>query len=304
LGNIEGLDTRQNEPLSSRTSFRIGGCAELFAVPRTLRAVECLVERAGSAQIPLTVLGGGTNVLISDDGIAGVVVDMRPGFAFLRERPLAGDTASWLLGAGCATGRFVRLAVAQGLAGAEVLAGIPGTIGGALMMNAGGRRGTIADVVRRVQVVGPTGTAWVSAIEAGFGYRQSGFSRQSILVAAELELHKADDPAALSQLTRDEMRHRRESQPLQLPNAGSIFKNPPGDFAGRLIEACGCKTLCEGDAQVSALHANFIVNTGRATAAQVARLIYRVRTQVLAQTSVQLLLEIRMLGPFDAELMP
>jgi UDP-N-acetylmuramate dehydrogenase len=301
LVQIKGLDVRADEPLAPRTSFRIGGCAEIFAVPTTLKAVEELAKLAFGESVPLVVLGGGTNVLVADEGVPGIVVNLRPGFAFLRERSVKGDAACWLIGTGYTTGRFVRAALSRKLAGAEVLVGIPGTIGGALIMNAGGHTGDISALVVRVQAVEAEGTRWVEKEEVQFGYRQSSFSAQSILVAAELVLRSAADPAALLRQANEELSRRRLSQPLHFANAGSIFKNPPGQFAGRLIESAGCKGWREGDAEVSPLHANFIVNTGGATAIQVIRLIARVRERVLAASGVRLELELKTLGHFDAE---
>lgn len=300
LATVPGLEIHERVVLAPRTSFRIGGPATAVAVPHTVEAVVALARTVASTGVPCWILGGGTNVLISDAGFPGVVVDLSRRFAFLHEMPGKNGGACWHVGAACGTGRAVRLAVSRGLAGMEVLAGVPGSMGGALIMNAGGHEGEIKSSVERIQLVTAAGEGWLKRDEAGFGYRSSDFPRGSIIVSAEFDL-KPGDASNLRQKVRVMQERRRKTQPLRFPNAGSIFKNPPDDYAGRLIEASGCKGWREGDAEVSSLHANFIVNRGHATARDVAVLARRVRAEVERQTGVVLQMEVRLVGVFDEE---
>jgi UDP-N-acetylmuramate dehydrogenase len=300
LAAIPGLEVRRDVPLSPKTSFRIGGPAEVLVTPRTAEAVAQTWSFARDAGLPLTVLGGGTNVLVADAGIAGIVMVLGKSFANLREMPRADGGAVWEVGAACKTGTVVRRGVERGLAGTEVLAGIPGTIGGALIMNAGGRQGELSSIVTRVELVDQGRVRWLLSEEAGFGYRRSAFPPNSILLGAELELVPGDVEALRRDVKAAQAR-RRATQPLGLHNAGSIFKNPPGDAAGRLVEAAGCKGWREGAAEVSAAHANFIVNLGGATAGDVMTLVRRVRGRVEERAGVRLELEVRLLGEHPGE---
>lgn len=300
IAAIAGLEVRRDVPLSPKTSFRIGGPAEVLVTPRTAEAVAQTWSFARDAGLPLAVLGGGTNVLVADAGIPGIVMALGKSFATLREMPRDGGGAVWEVGAACKTGTVVRLGVERGLAGTEVLAGIPGSIGGALIMNAGGQEGELSSIVTRVELVDQGRVGWLRAQEAGFGYRRSAFPPGSILLGAELELVPGDAEALRREVKAAQAR-RRATQPLRLHNAGSIFKNPPGDAAGRLIEAAGCKGWREGAAEVSGVHANFIVNLGGATAGDVMTLVRRVRGRVEEHAGVRLELEVRLLGDHPGE---
>ncbi|MEE8410131.1 MAG: UDP-N-acetylmuramate dehydrogenase [Myxococcota bacterium] len=309
LARIDGVDVRRDVSLRSKTSFRIGGPAEALAVPGNVGAVADVWRFADETGVSLTILGGGTNILVADDGVAGIVVELGDAFAaidiYRDHRHLRHHDGSelWHVGAACGTGKLVRRAADCGMRGLEVLAGVPGTLGGALIMNAGGVAeigGDLASVVRRVQLVVDGTVRWIEAAEAGFAYRRSRFPAASIILGAELELMPGNAEALRDQIKASQAR-RRVSQPLELRNAGSIFKNPEGDYAGRLIEAAGCKGWREGDAEVSERHANFIVNRGEARAVDVVRLIERVRGRVSEQSGVRLELEVRLLGLHHAE---
>lgn len=295
LAVIAGLEAHRDVPLWPRTSFRIGGPAEVLVVPATAQAVAETWAFARDAGQPLTVLGGGTNVLVADAGVAGIVMELGKPFTSVREIPRDDGSAIWQVGAGCPTGAVIRRALERGLAGTEVLAGVPGTIGGALIMNAGGREGELSSIVTRVQLVDEGRVHWLAASQAGFGYRSSGFPPGSILLGAELELLPGD-AELLRRAVKAAQTRRRATQPLKKRNAGSIFKNPPGEAAGRLVDAAGCKGWRQGAAEVSRVHANFIVNSGGATASDVVRLIRRVQNRVEEHSGVRLELEVRLLG--------
>lgn len=300
LRSIGDLRVDTDVLLAPMTSFRIGGPAEYLVAPMSVQAVARFQQEAQSRTLNCTVLGGGTNVLISDRGISGAVVDLAPGFNFLNERILANGRVLWDVGAGCGTGRLVRRAVARGYLGPEVLAGVPGSLGGALIMNAGGHEGELKNCVHRVLVAHEGNVRWFERDEIGFGYRSSRFPNGSIILSAELLLQQGD-PEVLKQKVQTSQTRRKATQPLDWPNAGSIFKNPPRDYAGRLIESAGCKGWQQGQAQVSMKHANFIVNLGGATAADVLALVRRVKQRVQEISGVQLELEIRLLGDFAPE---
>ena len=301
LREIDDLEIREDVLLAPMGSFRIGGPADVLVSPQTPESVAGLQGFVRREQLPLTVLGGGTNVLIGDLGIRGVVVDLSAGFNFLHEEELNEQSVAWHVGAGCGTGRIVRRSVTKGLLGAHVLAGVPGSMGGALIMNAGGHEGEIGDVVDCVQVAQAGKVHWLSQEECGFSYRNSKFPEEAIVLSAKLHLKKTvnDD---LRETVSCAQKRRKSTQPLQKPNAGSIFKNPEGAYAGQLIEESGCKGWTEGQAQVSPLHANFIVNLGGATAAQVLTLVERVRKQVVSVHGVTLHMEVKLLGDFGPEL--
>lgn len=300
IERIAGLEIQRGYSLAGRTSLRIGGPAEALCVAQRVDAVVALVEVVTRYAVPLTILGGGTNVLVSDAGLEGVVLELGAGFQDIDETVVS-SRVLWHAGAACPTGKLVRRAVDLGLAGLEVLAGVPGTLGGALVMNAGGHTGAIGSIVRRVQVLERGAVRWIGVEEVGFGYRSSHFPAGAVLLGAELELAPAADVEALRQEVRTAQERRRKTQPLTVPNAGSIFKNPPGAYAGALIEEAGCKGWREGGALVSPVHANFIVNQANASAEDVWRLIQRVRGAVRRHSALELELEIRLLGDFRKE---
>lgn len=300
LALVDGLNVRRDVSLRAKTSFGIGGPAEVLAVPESPEAVAEVWRFADETGVTLTILGGGTNILVADGGVSGIVVELGEAFASIHEQARDDGSALWSVGAACGTGKLVRRAADRGLRGPEVLAGVPGSLGGALIMNAGGHDGELSSIVRRVQLVIDGNVAWMSAAEAGFSYRRSAFPAGSIILGAELELAPGDTEALRSHIKASQAR-RRKTQPLEFRNAGSIFKNPQGDFAGRLIEAAGCKGWCEGDACVSERHANFIINRGAARATDVVRLVERVRRRVEDHSGTRLELEVRLIGQHHPE---
>ncbi len=300
LREIPDLEVREDVLLAPMGSFRIGGPADVLLQPMSAAAVAEVQKFVAREDVPLTILGGGTNVLIGDLGIRGVVVDLSAGFNFLNETEIDEDTVCWHVGSGCGTGRIVRRSVTKGLLGAHVLAGVPGSMGGALIMNAGGHEGEIGEVVSRVQVARAGSVDWLTQEECGFEYRNSAFTKDTIVLSAELHLRRSADES-LRETVSFAQKRRKATQPLQKPNAGSIFKNPESAPAGKLIEEAGCKGWQEGQAQVSPMHANFIVNLGGATAAQVLTLVQRVRARVAEEHGIHLQMEVKLLGDFGPE---
>jgi len=300
LMELEDVQVTIDGPLAKRVSMKVGGPAETLVAPLTPEAAAKVWGIATNSSLPVTVLGGGTNVVISDKGIPGIVIDLEPGFNYLREHPAEDGSSMWEVGAGAGTGKIVNRALTRGLKGPEVLAGVPGTMGGALIMNAGGHEGEIKSVVNRVLIVHEGEVKWLSNEEAGFEYRASNFPKGCYILGCELGLTPGNK-AALKAQVKEHQRRRRETQPLQFPNSGSIFKNPPGDHAGRLIEEAGCKGMQLGQAQVSELHANFIINLGGASASDIIQLARQIQRKVFQNAKVKLEFEVKLLGEFPPE---
>lgn len=284
---------RIGEPLSRHTTLQIGGPAECMLYPADVDDVRTALVYCRQHGIPCTVLGFGSNVLVPDQGLPGLVLRTKPALDFIR---FEGDQVR--VGAGASVARLVGQASRRSLSGVEGLAGVPGSVGGALVMNAGTRAGQIGNIVQWVSVMDVDGECrqW-SADELQFSYRSSRFQKEThwLITEALLQL-EPDDREAIRRRVSEALTYRSRTQPLHLPNAGSVFKNPPGDAAGRLVEVAACKGLRYGDAQVSELHANWIVNVGRATAEHVLTLMMTVRQRVFEATGVSLEPEIRLLG--------
>ena len=279
-----------NEPLDRRTTFRIGGRAGVFIIPETVGELAVVLRGRPDA----FVLGGGSNLLIADGGI-GEVISMER-FDAVDVTESAGG-AVLTAGAGASLAAIARRAGRQGLGGLEFACGIPGTVGGAVVMNAGASGGEVKQCLTHAILMVNGEAEMIKAEALGLAYRHSALPPGSVVVSAAFSLK-----AGVEKEIRDRMRRgiaaRKKSQPLEYPSAGSVFKNPPGDFAGRIIESCGLKGLREGDAQVSLKHANFIVNLGHATAAQVYAVIRAVEAEVLAKTGVRLERELKLAGGF------
>jgi UDP-N-acetylmuramate dehydrogenase len=280
------VPTRSRHPLATGTTFRIGGPARWLVEPESPGQAADTLRAARECDIPLRLLGGGSNLLVRDGGVDGAVVRLNRLASVTWDR----DPSVTVEG-GASLPRLVKEATRRGLSGLEGLTGVPGSVAGALVMNAGGRHGEIGPAVRWVDVLDPDGTPRrLTREEAGFRYRDSDL-RGRIVLGARLDLSPVD-PAELSSRYDEIMRDKKETQPLGRPNAGCIFKNPGGEKAGRLIDACGLKGAREGAAHVSRKHANFIVNEGRATAGDVLSLIDRIRAAVSARNGIVLDLEI------------
>lgn len=282
-------DVRFNAPLRDYTSFRIGGPADVVVIPADIDALARLVKQARPSRIPIFVMGG-TNLLVRDGGIRGIVVSLAKLNAIT-------DEGAGVLYAGGGVGMpsLIRYAITRSLGGLEWAAGIPGTVGGCLVMNAGTRLGEMKSAVEGVRLVDPKGTVVdYPASALRFGYRRTYLPR-GIVAGVWLRLRPAPRER-IGSVVKDYLRYRKETQPLNLPNAGCVFKNPGTCTAGHLIENAGMKGARVGDAQVSEKHANFMVNLGRATAADVMSLIRTVGKAVEEQTGVTLQLELKIVG--------
>ena len=294
-----GERVRFDEPLSRHTSFRIGGPADVWVEVADAVEIRRAQALAAAADLPLFVLGGGTNILVSDRGVRGVVLHLGRPLASL-EWHANGKGLHVRAGAALPLKRLVTEAVARDLTGLEFAEGIPGTVGGGLLMNAGAFGGEIADVIEGIEGVDPRGGSQRLPRSAlRFGYRHFDLPPGFIVTHLEFLLHLGDSAAIRSRC--DDAKRRREAhQPLGYPNAGSIFKNPPGEFAGRLLEAVGMKGQRRGGAMVSEQHANFIVNVGGATAADVRLLMAEASRRVWEAKRIRLQPEIRLVGEWNS----
>jgi UDP-N-acetylmuramate dehydrogenase len=278
-------------PLAELTSFRIGGPADLFVAVEDETELMHAKAAAYRASIPCFCLGAGTNLLVSDRGMRGLVVRLGDGFAKIKI-----DDAKVVAGAAAAFGSLVQRVVDQGLEGLEFGEGIPGTVGGGLVMNAGAFGGEIAKVVTLVHGVTESGEALaLSKDDVKFAYRRTELPAHFIITRVDFELARGDR-AQLTARVAELHAKRASRQPRGVPNAGSIFKNPPGNFAGKLLEGAGLKGTRLGGAAFSDQHANFIVNLGGAQAAEVRALIDMARNKVKEQSGVWLEPEVRLVG--------
>ena len=288
-----------SEPLSRYTSARIGGPAEFLAVAASSLALTEAAQAAYRLAIPLLILGAGSNVLVADEGVAGlVVVNRAKGVEYRTEAPRIGVRAE----SGGAIGALARQCAQQGLAGLEWAATVPGTVGGAVYGNAGAHSGDTASCLTLAEILQPDGTVQhLTADEMGFGYRTSLLKKltadrrlSATVLAAEFALTR-DEPSTLLARIEQFVAHRKRTQP---PGAsiGSMFRNPPGDYAGRLIDAAGLKGKRIGRAEISTVHANFFVNRGDAQAVDVKALIDGARETVQRKFGVTLELEIELIG--------
>jgi UDP-N-acetylmuramate dehydrogenase len=289
---------RRDVPLSDHTSFKIGGAAQWYAEPRSGDEVLFAVRRAREEGLPLLFLGKGSNLLLSDSGWHGLVIN------------LAGLTgiewngAEVTAQAGTLLDAVVGEAVRRGYAGLEELSGIPGTVGGAVVMNAGAFSQCIAGTLTAATMldISDCSMGTVPAEKLGLGYRTSVLQKKNEVVLSARFVLRPGDRKQLEETRREVLKKRREKQPLDLPNCGSVFKRPPGGYAGALIEQAGLKGLRYGNAQFSGKHANFIVNLGKAKAAEVRHLIVFAQKAVYEKTGIVLEPEVIFAGEFEEEL--
>lgn len=285
-------DILRDEPMANHTTFKVGGPADFMVQPTSASEVDAAITAAKLAGEPWWIIGCGSDLLISDDGLRGVVIKIGDHMANVsiegtRMRVQAGATNEAVAEAACAAG----------LAGYEFASGIPGSIGGAAIMNAGAYEGEFKDVARTVTCLHGRGNIrTLSAEDADWGYRHSMMGDEGLIVLeVELELHN-DDPEAIRARMDDLAQRRSSKQPLEMASAGSTFKRPTGYFAGKLIQDSGMQGHRVGDAQVSTKHAGFVVNTGTATAADVLQVIRDVQAAVREQFGVELEPEVKMWG--------
>lgn len=294
---IPELELRRNEPMSRHTTFRVGGPAALMALPKG-EEVRKVVETAFQCNVKPFFLGNGSNLLVSDSGYDGFVVKLAGSYS---EGEVYANEL--MVGGGMLLSQAANLALQHGLTGLEWAAGIPGTVGGAVTMNAGAYGGEISQALHQVHVLGYDGRFEViSNRECEFSYRHSAFSDGQRLILEGVFLLEPGDPAAIQAKMAELAEKRRSKQPLEYPSAGSTFKRPaplPDGtpvYAAALIDQCGCKGLTVGGAQVSEKHAGFIINRGGATCADILALIEEVKKRVFDQTGVMLELEVKTLG--------
>ncbi len=281
----------EDESLSGHTSFRIGGAADFWFLPKDIEDLSAGLKACTEDGVPVFVIGRGTNLLAADAGFRGVVFDLAETFS-----GMSGEGPEVNAGAGGLLWDLLNFCAARGLSGFEALAGIPGSVGGGVRLNAGAFGREIRDNLVDVIAVEADGTVTVRDRDAlAMGYRSTALPEGSVVVSARFSFEPGD-PLRMKAEQEAVLARRREKQPLSMPSAGSVFKRPPGDFAGRLIEDAGLKGLRIGDAMVSGKHANFIVNVGSASASDVKALIDEIRGRVLARFGVTLEPEIRFLG--------
>jgi UDP-N-acetylmuramate dehydrogenase len=283
------------EPMMKHTSLRIGGPADLFVVPRNLSSLKNILFVLNSKEIPFFIIGGGTNILVKDGGIEGVVISL----ASFRKIGILSENEMNVqvhVETGAPLQRLVNFSKEKGYSGIEGLAGIPGSVGGAICGNAGAFGYEMKDVLISVLLMSNEGTVKNREAETiDFGYRRSGISSAEILLGAEILLRK-DDKKHVSAKIEVFLKRKWESQPLQEPSAGCIFKNPPKLSIGKLIEEAGCKGMRMGGIEVSSTHANFFINRGNAKAVDFIRLMEEVAQRVKEKFQVVLEPEIRIVG--------
>ena len=285
LAEILGCEARRNEPMSKHTSFKIGGNADVYIKVNNLSKLSTILKECQASDVDYMILGNGSNLLVSDDGIRGVVIRLDGDF---RKITLLDDTTIFC-GAGATLAYLCKFALNCGLSGLEFAWGIPGTVGGAVFMNAGAYDGEMKDVVHSVSHISPSGEIGRTEKEnLNFGYRTSVYrSNNMIITGVTLKLKKGN-PDEIRAKMDDYMSRRSTKQPLEYPSAGSVFKRPEGNFAGALIEQCGLKGKTCGGAQVSEKHAGFIINKSNATSKDVRDLIGEIQKTVSDKTGYNL----------------
>ena len=290
------MEVRINEPMMKHTSFRAGGAARWFAVPETAEELKAVLAACKKADTPWYVIGNGSNLLVSDKGFPGVIISTDK---FDR---LEVNGTEITVGAGVMLSKLANTAYKAGLTGLEFAAGIPGTVGGACVMNAGAYGSEMINVLKSVTVLTPEGTVETLPAESlELGYRTSVIPKKGYLVLEAVMSLEEGNMEESKALMDDLAFRRKDKQPLEFPSAGSTFKRPAGHFAGKLIEDCGLKGFTVGGAQVSEKHAGFVINKGGATASDIYNLCKEVEKRVKAEFGVSLEMEVKLLGEFEEE---
>ena len=288
---IQGL-LMLHEPMSLHTSFRIGGPADIFAVPSNVYDVQVLRRWASGNSVPFFVLGAGTNLLVADSGIRGLVVQLGSGFDNVRIKG-----CEFRAGGAAKLSRAVRKSLGSGLCGLEGLVGVPGTVGGAICMNAGTPAGCIKDTLASITAMDADGELRdLSASDLGLRYRGSMVPGSGLIILEAIFNLRRENAADIDGIVGALRSNRRRNQPVRVGTAGSVFKNPPDGYAGQLLEAVGAKGMRVGGARVSGKHANFIENTGLATAEDVHDLMMNLQRLVMDKFGVLLEPEIQLVG--------
>ncbi len=288
---FEGINVYTNESMKKHTTFRIGGNADYFLIPENTSELQSAIKICRANNIPYFILGNGSNILVSDKGIEGAVISTEK----LNTIEVYEDTI--YAQAGAKLSKTASIAAENSLSGFETLSGIPGTVGGAVFMNAGAYGGEIKDVALEVYAIDEHGNEKTfSNSECNFGYRSSVFSSgEYIITGAKFRLRTKDKDEITAQM-RDYAERRRDRQPLSFPSAGSTFKRPEGYFAGKLIQDSGLRGFAIGGAAVSEKHCGFVVNTGNATCSDVVNLIDYIKKCVYEKFGVMLHEEVRIIG--------
>ncbi len=290
-GVVSDENIRENEPMSRHTTFKTGGSADLMLLPTSEDELLEAVKLCSENSLPYLIIGNGSNLLVTDKGIRGVVIKLGRDFAKI---DVEGNVIS--AQAGALLSATANAALKAELSGMEFAAGIPGTVGGAVCMNAGAYGGELKDIIKEVRVLDKDEVKTLSNTQAGFVYRGSRIMNEGMIVlSAVFELEKGSKEDIRS-LMDDYSQRRRSKQPLDRPSAGSTFKRPEGDFAGRLIEAAGLKGCSIGGAKVSDKHCGFIINDGGASSTDILELIDFVRKKVYESSGVMLEPEVRIIG--------
>jgi UDP-N-acetylmuramate dehydrogenase len=288
-GSFRG-ELLRNEPMARHTSWKVGGPADLFLVPADKADLILAVQLLREENLSFMPLGAGTNLLVKDGGIRGTVLDLSVfnSLELLENRRIKA-------GCGLLLSELIRNAAEHGLAGLEYLYGIPGTVGGAVIMNAGAFHQQFGDVVDEVAWLGPEGEKTWTRDELSFNYRTTGFSRDQIVLEVLMTFSEGDREE-LKKTLQERSDYRLRAHEVSVPTAGSVFRNPPGENAWRLVEEAGMRGVIVGDAQVSEKHTNFIVNRGQAKAEDILALISKVRRAVQEKTGILLEPEVKIVG--------
>ncbi|MBI1910977.1 MAG: UDP-N-acetylmuramate dehydrogenase [Deltaproteobacteria bacterium] len=280
-----------NVPMSEYTSLKIGGPADVMAFPQDEGDLKDLIAFAEAKNFPFYILGAGTNLLVRDGGFRGIIVNMTEGF-----KDIIWQEDKAIVGAGIKLSETVAQCRERGLSGLEFAVGIPGTIGGAVAMNAGAYGSEMKDVVDGIEIINKKGQKkFIPASELGFSYRKAEIPKGAVVARVHMKFEKTT-PDAVRDKIKEFTEKRRTSSKVTYPNAGSMFKNPEGLFAGKLIEDAGLKGERSGEAQVSEIHANYIVNLGKAKAKDVLALMALIRDRIFSQKGIVLEPEIKVVG--------
>lgn len=299
LKKISGVKVKIGEPLARYTSMKVGGPADYFVEVENEAALAELVRVLNRHRESFWLLGNGSNVLISDRGVRGAII--RLGGEFKKTRWDEADTAKVTAGAAVSIGQLARDAARRGCAGLEFAEGIPGSVAGALYMNAGAYGSEIEQIVDQVELMTSRGDPLcLRRAEMTFSYRDSHLPSGAVVMRVHMRL-RYDEPAQVSARVRELARKRKASQPSGSPNSGSMFRNPPGDYAGRLIDAAGLKGMRAGACQISERHGNFIVNRGGAKAVEVRKLMELAKREVQKKFGIELVPEVKLLGDWESQ---
>lgn len=286
------MQVKEMEPLCAHTTFRIGGPAAFYLVPEQAEEVKKAIVFANERELPFLTIGRGSNILFPDEGYDGVVIEVGRGMEHIELM----DDGRIRAAAGTGVGALAAAAARESLSGLEFASGIPGTLGGAVTMNAGAYGGEIRDCLVSATVLDADGAIQeLEKDELELGYRTSVIQKKGYIVLEALFQMKEGDRRAIQQRMREMNESRRQKQPLEYPSAGSTFKRPEGNFAGKLIEDAGLRGYRVGDAQVSEKHCGFVINRGNATAAQVRELIAHVQEKVFQMSGIKLEPEVKII---------